>query len=85
MKTLIALTTRYVHAALVNYKTTLAGICMIVHALSILLSHALAVAEGKAMIDPDSLMLAQAEFMAGLGFISARDADRSSQDSGLRK
>jgi len=85
MKTLISFATRYVHAALVNYKTTLAGLCMIVHASSILLGHALAVAEGKTMIDPDSLMLAQAEIIAGIGLISSRDADRSSQDSGLRK
>lgn len=85
MKPLLSIATHYLRAALVNYKTTIAGSAMIAHALLVFVDHASAIANGKGDIDPELLMLAKAEIIAGLGFISARDGDKTSQDSGLRK
>jgi hypothetical protein len=85
MKPLITLATRYLRSALVNYKTTLAGAAMIVHALYVFADHASAIANGTGDINPELLMIAKTEIIAGFGFISARDGDKTSQDSGLRK
>lgn len=85
MKILTALATRYLKAALVNYKTTLTGIAMIAHAALVFADHAASIANGVGDLNPELLMLAKAEIIAGIGFISARDGDKSSQDSGLRK
>jgi hypothetical protein len=85
MKPLLALATRYLRSALVNYKTTLAGAAMIIHAVFVFADHASAIANGTGAIDPEILVLAKAEIVAGIGFISARDGDKTSQDSGLRK
>jgi len=85
MKPLLSLATRYLRTALVNYKTTLAGAAMITHAVLVFVDHAAVIANGQGDLNPELLMLAKAEIVAGIGFISARDGDKSSQDSGLRK
>lgn len=85
MKPLLTLATRYIRAAAVNYKTTIVGVAMVLHALYAIASHAASITDGSAILDIEQLTLAKAELLAGVGFISSRDADRSSQDSGLRK
>jgi hypothetical protein len=83
MKTLIKFAVRYLHPVLANYKTTLAGLGMILHASLVIVDQTVAVANGTGELDPTQLMLAKAEILGGLGFLFARDADKSSQQSGL--
>jgi hypothetical protein len=85
MKTLIKLATRYLQPALANYKTTLAGIAMILHASLVIIDQTVGIANGTAELSPEQLMLAKAEILGGIGFIFSRDADKSSQQSGIRK
>jgi len=85
MKTLIKFATRYLHPALANYKTTLAGLAMILHASLVIVDQTVGIANGTAELSPEQLMLAKAEILGGVGFIFARDADKSSQQSGIRK
>jgi len=84
MKTLLTFATRYLKPVLANYKTTLAGVGMILHASLVVIDQTVGIANGTGEIDPDQLMLAKAEIIAGIGFLFARDADKSSQQSGLK-
>lgn len=81
---ILNLVTKYVRPMLLNYKTTIAGVAMILHGASTIVNHLLAIANGEAL-NPDDLHLAGVEIVAGAGLIAARDADKSSQDSGVRK
>jgi hypothetical protein len=85
MKTLLTFGARFLRCALVNYKTSLTGLAMITHATLVIVDSAASVANGTGDINPTNLLLAKAEIMGGLGFLASRDADKSSQDNGLRK
>lgn len=85
MKALLSLVTRPLRAWAVNYKTTLAGITLVAHGAVAVLDHVNAITQGNADLSPDALQLAVGEILAGAGLIAARDADRSSQQSGVRK
>ena len=81
---ILNLVSKYVRPLLLNYKTTLAGVAMILHGAGTIVNHVLAVANGDAL-NPDDLHLAGVEIVAGAGLIAARDADKSSQASGVAK
>lgn len=69
---------------LVNWKTTLLGISAVAGGVGGLADHLKDVADGK----PFTLEAVQLHFSAiaaGVGLIIARDADKSSQDSTIRK
>ena len=68
---------------LLNWKTTLAGVALILHGCSAIVESLLQVTEG-ASLTLDSLQLAFGEIIAGAGLIAARDANKSSQDSNVR-
>ena len=68
---------------LLNWKTTLAGVALILHGCSAIVESLLQVTEG-ASLTLDSLQLAFGEIIAGAGLIAARDANKSSQDSKVR-
>jgi hypothetical protein len=84
MSFLLNYLTKYLRAALVNYKTTLVGVGMILHALLVLADQATAVANGTGEIDPAQLLLVKAELLGGVGFISTRDGDKTSEQSGVK-
>jgi hypothetical protein len=83
-KLLSSIVTKQVRPILANRKTTLAGLIVIAHALHTFVSHLHAVAEGQIDVDLDSLQSAVGEAVVGWGLLMARDANRSSQDSGVR-
>lgn len=85
MQFLLNYLTKYLRAALANHNTTLVGIGMILHASLVLVDQAAAVANGTAEIDAAQIMLAKAELLGGIGFISARDGDKTSEASGATK
>ena len=66
-----------------NWKTTLAGVALILHGCSAIVQALLDVTEGTSLTF-DSLQLAFGEIIAGAGLIAARDANKSSQDSNVR-
>ena len=66
-----------------NWKTTLAGVALILHGCSAIVQALLDVTEGTSLTF-DSLQLAFGEIIAGAGLIAARDANKSSQDSSVR-
>ena len=66
-----------------NWKTTLAGVALILHGCSAIVQALLDVTEGTSLTF-DSLQLAFGEIIAGAGLIAARDANKSSQDSRVR-
>ena len=66
-----------------NWKTTLAGVALILHGCSAIVKALLDVTEGTSLT-LDSLQLAFGEIIAGAGLIAARDANKSSQDSNVR-
>lgn len=68
---------------LLNWKTTLAGVALILHGCSAIVQALLDVTEGTSLT-LDSLQLAFGEIIAGAGLIAARDANKSSQDSKVR-
>ena len=68
---------------LLNWKTTLAGVALILHGCSAIVESLLQVTEG-ASLTLDSLQLGFGEIIAGAGLIAARDANKSSQDSNVR-
>jgi len=86
MKVLLSFASKHVHAALVNYKTTLSGVALIAYGASVVIQHVAGIAEDStAVIDPDQLQFAWGEIIAGIGLITARDQDKSSQETGVRK
>lgn len=68
---------------LLNWKTTLAGVALILHGCSAIVQALLDVTDGTSLT-LDSLQLAFGEIIAGAGLIAARDANKSSQDSNVR-
>ena len=68
---------------LLNWKTTLAGVALILHGCSAIVESLLQVTEG-ASLTLDSLQFGFGEIIAGAGLIAARDANKSSQDSNVR-
>lgn len=69
---------------LVNWKTTLLGVSMVAGGVGGLADHLVGVAEGKPLTF-ESIQIELAAIAAGVGLIVARDADKSSQDSTIRK
>lgn len=69
---------------LVNWKTTLIGVSSVAGGIAGLADHLVGVADGKALTF-EGLQTWGAMIMAGIGLIFARDADKSSQDSNIRK
>jgi hypothetical protein len=73
------------HSALVHWKTSLGGAVLIGHATLVVLDHLNGIANGSvAVVSPDMLMLAKAEFVAGWVALSASDGDKSSRILGLK-
>tara|TARA_R110000822_G_scaffold99902_7_gene225123 strand:+ start:1177 stop:1530 length:354 start_codon:yes stop_codon:yes gene_type:complete len=68
---------------LLNWKTTLAGLALILHGCSAIVQALINVTEGTSLT-LDSLQLAVGEIIAGAGLIAARDANKSSWDSQVR-
>ena len=68
---------------LLNWKTTLAGIALILHGLGAVVDALLRVTDGVPLT-LEGLQLAGGEIIAGAGLIAARDANKSSQDSKVR-
>ena len=68
---------------LLNWKTTLAGIALILHGLGAMVDALLRVTDGVPLT-LEALQLATGEIIAGAGLIAARDANKSSQDSKVR-
>lgn len=68
-------------AFLMSRKTTITGICLI--AGTVMTTVALLL-DGDPTTNPDWVAVGGA-IVAGVGFIFTRDADKSSQDSGIRK
>lgn len=66
---------------LVSRKTTIAGILTV---LGVVFSAIGLMMDGDPATNPDWMAVAAA-VVAGFGLIFARDADKSSQDSGIRK
>jgi hypothetical protein len=69
---------------LINWKTTLAGVGLIAHAISSVADQLVAVADGGPLT-LEGLHIAWGEIIGGIGLIAARDANKSSQDSSIRK
>lgn len=68
-------------AILVNWKTTLTGVLTLVGIIS---RSALLMIDNDATTNPNWSVVIPAA-VAAIGLIFARDADKSSQDSGVRK
>jgi len=68
---------------LLNWKTTLAGLALILHGLGAVVDALLRVTDGVPLT-LEELQLATGEIIAGAGLIAARDANKSSQDSHVR-
>jgi hypothetical protein len=68
---------------LLNWKTTLAGVALILHGLGAVVDALLQVTDGVPLT-LEGLQLATGEIIAGAGLIAARDANKSSQDSKVR-
>lgn len=68
---------------LLNWKTTLAGLALILHGCSAIVQSLLDVTNGTSLT-LDSLQLAVGEIIAGAGLIAARDANKSSWDSHVK-
>ena len=68
---------------LLNWKTTLAGVSLILHGCSAIVQALLDVTEGTSLT-LESLQLAVGEIIAGAGLIAARDANKSSWDSHVK-
>jgi hypothetical protein len=68
---------------LLNWKTTLAGVALILHGLGAVVDALLRVTDGVPLT-LEGLQLATGEIIAGAGLIAARDANKSSQDSKVR-
>ena len=68
---------------LLNWKTTLAGVALILHGCSAIVQALLDVTDGTSLT-LDSLQLAFGEIIAGAGLIAARDANKSSWDSHVK-
>lgn len=68
---------------LLNWKTTLAGVALILHGCGAIVQSLLDVTEGTSLT-LDGLQLSFGEIIAGAGLIAARDANKSSQDSNVR-
>ena len=68
---------------LLNWKTTLAGVALILHGLGAMVDALLRVTDGVPLT-LEGLQLAGGEIIAGAGLIAARDANKSSQDSKVR-
>ena len=66
-----------------NWKTTLAGVALILHGCSAIVQALLDVTDGTSLT-LDSLQLAFGEIIAGAGLIAARDANKSSWDSHVK-
>lgn len=69
---------------LINWKTTLAGLGLITHGLSTVFESLHKATDGHPLT-LEGLQLAIGEIIAGAGLIAARDANKSSQDSTIRK
>ena len=68
---------------LLNWKTTLAGVALILHGLGAVVDALLRVTDGVPLT-MEGLQMATGEIIAGAGLIAARDANKSSQDSKVR-
>jgi hypothetical protein len=68
---------------LLNWKTTLAGVALILHGMGAVVDALLQVTDGVPLT-LEGLQLATGEIIAGAGLIAARDANKSSQDSKVR-
>ena len=66
-------------AILASWRTTIIGILMVVLALT-----AMAILHRFDLLDPGTSTALVGIMLAGFGFIQARDASVSSQDSGVR-
>ena len=68
---------------LLNWKTTLAGVALILHGMAAVVDALLQVTDGVPST-MEGLQMATGEIIAGAGLIAARDANKSSQDSNVR-
>jgi hypothetical protein len=68
---------------LLNWKTTLAGVALILHGMAAVVDALLQVTDGVPLT-MEGLQMATGEIIAGAGLIAARDANKSSQDSNVR-
>jgi hypothetical protein len=68
---------------LLNWKTTLAGVALILHGMGDVVDALLRVTDGVPLT-MEGLQMATGEIIAGAGLIAARDANKSSQDSQVR-
>ena len=68
---------------LLNWKTTLAGVALILHGMAAVVDALLQVTDGVPLT-MEGLQMATGEIIAGAGLIAARDANKSSQDSSVR-
>jgi len=68
-------------ATLTNWKTTLCGVCIVLGVLSQVLLMTL---DGDAETNPQWELVVP-EILAGIALIFARDADKSSEESGISK
>jgi hypothetical protein len=69
---------------LINWKTSLLGLSMVAGGVSGLADHLVGVSDGKPLTF-EAIQIELAAIAAGVGLIMARDADKSSQDSTIRK
>lgn len=77
--------TNKIRPFLLNWKTTLTGVTLILHGAYVLVMHLSDVSDKPGIsLSLESLQLAWGEIIAGFGLIAARDADKSSQDSHIR-
>lgn len=68
---------------LLNWKTTLAGVALILHGMAAVVDALLQVTDGVPLT-MEGMQMATGEIIAGAGLIAARDANKSSQDSNVR-
>ena len=68
---------------LLSWKTTLAGVALILHGMAAVVDALLQVTDGGPLT-MEGLQMATGEIIAGAGLIAARDANKSSQDSSVR-
>jgi hypothetical protein len=66
-----------------NWKTTLTGISMIAGGVASIVNHILRASDGEPLTF-ESIQIELSTIAIGAGFILSRDADKSSQDSGIR-
>lgn len=82
-KLMAAVASPFVKSALANFKTTLIGVTMVLHGLWLGVEHLRDITENGGALSLETLGIAKLEIMGGVGFIMARDGDKSSKAIGL--